>query len=856
MKSYLLFVIVILFLCLYLTTELLAQEGKVLSLDGDGDYLEIPDFEGFKGGQNVVRTIESSFYWPGRDVGTQEAPIVAKALDASFKDWSILLRGDKIAYWAETNGADYRLTGSRVEANEWHHVGIVINQPNRSLRLFLNGELVVEDLDFGDHSARTEATVQVGITTYNTNTFGGLIDEVRIWNIARTKAQIQATMNTTLAGNEEGLVGYWNFDNGTASDLSTNSNHGELKDNARIVQPIYASPQGNDITGNGTITKPYQTCQRAIDAYNQGQGDLLYLLPGTYTENITLGREITLHGAGREKTVLTAESGEVIRIQNAQDVFISGLTIDGQTTASKGIVCFDSKVEISNAKIMGGDFCGVGHHNSQLRIHGCDIRNNTSHGIEGGGTSSITIFDNVITGSNIGIGCWSQVTGLIRDNYIRKNFAGIKCADNSSPTIDANLISKNNYEGIVVSGSAAPKIIRNTISHNVVRGITAVDSPQPLIGGDITQANTIINNGYEGIASWASSEIDATYNYWGVATEAEVEKEIVNLKDGSVKFKPFVGDPQLQTADRTYDLRLSKGLNMISLPLDSEIPYTARSLAEKIGNTTWVMTLDSANQKFIAHVPAIDTDNGFLIEGGKGYIINTTASRNVSFTGRAWSNPAAPDLAEVQAGTEGIWALLVMVNLPDQLRDQPSLRLKMTNLASGDVLGVPTALSDFSGMNNFRMALVDESRKSLVKLGDQVSLEILDSRDRPVGFERIRVTSDRLQSAMMMADVTYNPIPVFSKLLQNYPNPFNPETWIPYQISESGEVRLLIHDITGNLVRRLELGFRVAGMYTSRQRSIYWDGKTGSGEPAASGLYFYSVEVGEFSQTRRLVISK
>ena len=38
--------------------------------------------------------------------------------------------------------------------------------------------------------------------------------------------------------------------------------------------------------------------------------------------------------------------------QNAQDVFISGLTIDGQTTASKGIVCFDSKVEISNAKII------------------------------------------------------------------------------------------------------------------------------------------------------------------------------------------------------------------------------------------------------------------------------------------------------------------------------------------------------------------------------------------------------------------------------------------------------------------------------------------------------------------------
>jgi hypothetical protein len=76
-----------------------------------------------------------------------------------------------------------------------------------------------------------------------------VFDDVRIWSIARTQEEIQATMNTTLKGNEPGLVGYWNFDDGTANDLSPNGNHGSLKGDAKIVEsdlviaPIVLMPQ-------------------------------------------------------------------------------------------------------------------------------------------------------------------------------------------------------------------------------------------------------------------------------------------------------------------------------------------------------------------------------------------------------------------------------------------------------------------------------------------------------------------------------------------------------------------------------------------------------------------------------------
>ena len=75
--------------------------------------------------------------------------------------------------------------------------------------------------------------------------------------------------------------------------------------------------------------------------------------------------------------------------------------------------------------------------------------------------------------------------------------------------------------------------------------------------------------------------------------------------------------------------------------------------------------------------------------------------------------------------------------------------------------------------------------------------------------------------------------------------------------------------MNGQLVRRLTIGHQAAGMYRSRSRAAYWDGRNQLGEPVASGLYFYTLTVrspdsigtgetraGEFSATRRMLILK
>ena len=99
-------------------------------------------------------------------------------------------------------------------------------------------------------------------------------------------------------------------------------------------------------------------------------------------------------------------------------------------------------------------------------------------------------------------------------------------------------------------------------------------------------------------------------------------------------------------------------------------------------------------------------------------------------------------------------------------------------------------------------------------------------------------------------------VPDETVLLANYPNPFNPETWIPYQLSEAAEVTVTLHASDGKLVRTLELGQMPAGIYQSRSRAAYWDGRNAAGEPVASGVYFYTLRAGDFSATRKMVIRK
>ena len=122
---------------------------------------------------------------------------------------------------------------------------------------------------------------------------------------------------------------------------------------------------------------------------------------------------------------------------------------------------------------------------------------------------------------------------------------------------------------------------------------------------------------------------------------------------------------------------------------------------------------------------------------------------------------------------------------------------------------------------------------------------------------QINLTDTDFQRGLLMLEQLLASLtPKKTVLLPNYPNPFNPETWIPYQLAAPVDVSIAIYSADGKLVRRLDLGHQPVGIYESRSRAAYWDGRNALGEPVASGVYFYTLTADEFTATRKMLIQK
>jgi hypothetical protein len=252
--------------CLLLLTISLGMASalavnKALSLDGDGDYVEIVDSPVLNNLDTKI-TIE---VWIKADGYPGEwTPIICKSdeYEPSYSNRSFTL-------WLNYNGYIHFTsapTGSgQIELNSppesihlytWYHIAGVIDAVNHSIKLFINGNEVFSG-SYGDSIRTSTLPLRIGSEQAHTihQTFLGFIDEARIWNIARTQEEIQDAMNRPLTSkeiNSGNVVGYWNFDDGTASDLSPYGNHGTLMGDAEIVEP--GAPIVYTGSINGTVT--------------------------------------------------------------------------------------------------------------------------------------------------------------------------------------------------------------------------------------------------------------------------------------------------------------------------------------------------------------------------------------------------------------------------------------------------------------------------------------------------------------------------------------------------------------------------------------------------------------------------
>ena len=210
-----------------LSFSIFCQNSYSLSFDGQDDYISIGD------GSHYANTSFSFFAWvkPVNDGGysTISGKRGSSELGAGDAGWEFTITPNGEIRFTVPDIADYYSSPNMLDWSEFQHIGFTID--DNILNIYKNGiNILTTIID----SQLESNNIPFGIGNDNGNEliddpFLGKIDDIQFWDIILSEEEIQIIMDCNPTGDEEGLAGYWNFDEGPfapALDLSGNENHG------------------------------------------------------------------------------------------------------------------------------------------------------------------------------------------------------------------------------------------------------------------------------------------------------------------------------------------------------------------------------------------------------------------------------------------------------------------------------------------------------------------------------------------------------------------------------------------------------------------------------------------------------
>ena len=242
--------ILLLWLCMYSVVTSQTPAQNAILFDGNDDYINVPNSPSLQ----IEDTVTISA-WAKRT--RLDTIILEKGGDWNIGEtnygFSLHVINNKMFYFIFDGG--WRGTTGVADTN-WHHYAVVAIQGEADPQLFIDG--VLKPVEYGEglstinlnHSSTRNlhlgVQLEAGATHYSSN----IIDEVRLWNVARDSIQIRSTMNDTLGPEyystaDSGLVGYWRLD--TFEDLGVNS------DGADDCRDLSSSLNHGDSEGNPVL---------------------------------------------------------------------------------------------------------------------------------------------------------------------------------------------------------------------------------------------------------------------------------------------------------------------------------------------------------------------------------------------------------------------------------------------------------------------------------------------------------------------------------------------------------------------------------------------------------------------------
>ena len=236
----------------------------------------------------------------------------------------------------------------------------------------------------------------------------------------------------------------------------------------------------------------------------------------------------------------------------------------------------------------------------------------------------------------------------------------------------------------------------------------------------------------------------------------------------------------------------------------------------------------------------------------------------VEFTGKGWDNVsdsvfAAPPMPLIVRKVDGQTSVLeVHGAVIDELTERPQNghRVIVKNLSTNTTFRAISGSEATDG--HYSVTFVDLEANRAARAGDllEVRLETPNPQIRVQPLRYVISSEEVYRNQIHLPDLIVAEIPDVTELRPNYPNPFNPETWLPFNLSRDADVAVTIYNAMGESIRRFDLGHMPAGSYLSQEKAVYWNGRNEWHERIASGVYYYTLEAGEFHQTRKMAILK
>ena len=755
-------------------------------------------------------------------------------------------------------GNDYPtqlFSNSSIPAHQWTQVTATYD--GQDMKIYINGKL----------DATTPETASIGENDFDlyvgsdpavsNHFFSGNIDELAIWNVARTRTQIESSYNKELTGNENGLKLYFRFDDaGNAVVRSMDTYHtkmemnpvnGSIQLSSPGVYPVtpYSYAVGRDSQGLVSMTDRGSTTAAEHKVYRSGAMDLSDRAMVATLSSSTL--QFTDTDISNESTYYYEATA---------------INADGQESDySRFDVARASKYAAGNAIKLDGD-------NDYVKF---DDRNSLD-----GYDHMYTNYDKSIT-----LEAWINHDGNSNANAI------IIQKGTDSEGYLLRLDGSGNDVGVVfaISNIAGNDYPTELISNSNIPANTWTHVTATYDGSDMK----IYINGQLDNTTSESAKVGANDNplYIGAPSALNGQFYSGELDEIRIWNEARTSD---QVAADYYQEKIGNDLNLIAYlrfnePAESGVTYSSarRAMSGKLyGNATFTpsnalssqpalnraFTKVTLDEDFGTYVVAAldtmfqdaDTPNLSYSISAPCHIVNAAIQSDTSLVLTSVDNMFGTDTLTVQAsdGATTIKSSFILeiksVNDVPQLAGfENTIKVPMDGsyeadmyARTADVESADTALVfhfavDTTGINvNFDGQYLTLTRNGNFEGTANLSISVVDE-----GMDTTTVKA-QVEVVKGTAIVGDTELPNTYTLDQNYPNPFNPSTNIKYALPASSDVHITIYNSIGRRVATLVDQKQSAGIHHVMFNA----------DNLPTGIYFYHLRAGNFTQTRKMLLIK